>query len=68
MSSTTIFKCNFCHKELTDKSVNPEHMGVCLDGKGWTNILYRKIDGPHICMSCCTSIKESQSDMKAFGQ
>ena len=62
MSAKIDFDCNFCGRRLVDKSVNEEFKGFCIDpdeiprGSVATNNLRVNIDGPHICLTCLSSI------------
>jgi hypothetical protein len=61
MGSVTTFHCDFCIGEITNKSINNNHGGVCVSSKirgEWSNDLYDDVHGPHICIECCLAAME----------
>lgn len=75
MTAKCTFKCDFCNKELSNYSINEDHMGVCKSSFlnintnthiMWTNNLTDCLQGPHICYSCAKEIIKQKENMKAF--
>ena len=67
MSTIIEIRCDFCKDEITNKSINPDHMGYCLytTDKGevhWTNNAENNIGGPHICNTCINQISEAYNE------
>jgi len=56
MTAKIEYHCDFCEKELTTNSLNPDHKGYCKFDKEWTNNLRESLQGPHICHTCVIGV------------
>jgi len=64
MSALVKFFCSFCKEEITNRSINPEHMGHCIFAARWTNDLELNLKGPHICQQCVHGLSEARQSYK----
>ena len=66
MSSKTDFKCDFCQREIVKATKNGLR-GYCAVQSGivsqviWSSNPYDRINGPHICSDCITSLMNSKA-------